>query len=70
MNKDDLIYIYNLEQAYFYIRRNANPLYPPSINPNSKMVFFTFSKQDTNELYTIWLNKIRYEKNKQINLED
>jgi len=54
---NNLIYIYNLKQAYFYIREGLTPLYPPSINPNSKMVFFTFNKQDSNSIYTKWLGK-------------
>ena len=56
---NNLIYIYNLEQAYFYIREGLTPLYPPRENPNSKMVFFVFNKQDSNSLYTEWLNKAK-----------
>ena len=56
---NNLIYIYNLEQAYFYIREGLTPLYPPKENPNSKMVYFVFNKQDSNPLYTEWLSKLR-----------
>lgn len=52
-----LIYIYNLEQAYFYIREGLTPLYPPKENPNSKMVYFTFDKGESNPIYTKWLYK-------------
>ena len=57
--KTNLIYIYNLEQAYFYIREGLTPLYPPSINPNSKMVYFVFNKQESNPIYTVWLSKTK-----------
>jgi len=56
---NNLIYIYNLEQAYFYIREGLTPLYPPKENPNSKMVYFVFNKQDSNPLYTEWLSKAK-----------
>jgi peptidoglycan/xylan/chitin deacetylase (PgdA/CDA1 family) len=57
INKENLVYIYNLEQAYFYIREGLTPLYPPRENPNSKMVCFTFDKKESNPIYTKWLGK-------------
>ena len=59
MKNDNLIYIYNLEQSYFYIRNGVTPLYPPRENPNSHMVYFVFDKQETNPLYTEWLIKAK-----------
>jgi len=55
----NLIYVYNLEQAYFYIREGLTPLYPPKENLNSHMVYFVFNKQESNPLYTIWLSKAK-----------
>ena len=59
MGTGNLIYIYNLEQAYFYIREGLTPLYPPKENSNSKMVYFVFNKHDSNPLYTKWLSKAK-----------
>lgn len=54
----NLVYIYNLKQAYFYIREGLTPLYPPKENPNSKMVYFVFDKKESNTIYTKWLERI------------
>ena len=56
---NNLIYIYNLEQAYFYIRKGLTPLSPPKENPNSKMVYFVFDKGESNPIYTEWLSKAK-----------
>lgn len=56
---NNLIYIYNLEQAYFYIRKGLTPLYPPKENPNSKMIYFVFDKDESNPIYTKWLSKAK-----------
>jgi hypothetical protein len=55
----NLVYIYNLEQAYFYIRKGLTPLYPPRENSNSKMVYFVFDKNQSNLIYTEWLSKTK-----------
>lgn len=57
----ELIFIYNLEQAYFYIREGLTPLYPPRENPNTKMVYFVFNKRLSNPIYSKWLerNKVK-----------
>lgn len=59
MKNEDLVYIYNLEQAYFYIRQGLTPLYPPKRNSNSKMVYFVFDKKQSNPIYTKWLHKAK-----------
>ena len=59
MNNKELIYIYNLEQAYFYIREGLTPLSLPRENPNSKMVYFCFDKKLSNPVYTKWLGKCK-----------
>ena len=56
---NDKVYIYNLEQAYFYIRKGLTPLCPPKENPNSKMVYFTFDKINSNPIYSEWLEKAK-----------
>jgi hypothetical protein len=63
MSRKDLIYIYNLEQAYFYIREKLTPLFPPDINPNSGKVYFVFDKVESNSIYTKWLEKTKQYKN-------
>jgi hypothetical protein len=59
LNKD-LIFIYNLEQAYFYIRKGLTPLYPPDRNPNSEKVYFVFDKKESNPIYTEWLKRNKH----------
>ena len=61
MYKNDYVYIYNLEQAYFYIREGLKPI---SIGTHNKtnMYYFVFNKDKSNSIYTKWLdmrNKIK-----------
>jgi len=55
-DKDDMIILYNLEQVYKYIQNGVLPLLPPKENEKTKHIGFTFSKKQTNFLYTKWLN--------------
>lgn len=57
---EDLVYIYNLEQAYFYIREGLTPLYPPKENKNTRMIYFCFDKGDSNSVYTKWLERGKF----------
>ena len=50
----DYIYIYNLEQAYFYIREGVKPVY---IDKNDKTgnIYFQFIREETRTPYDKWL---------------
>jgi hypothetical protein len=58
-DKEDLIVLYNLEQIYFYIENKVRPICAPKQHPITKRVGFTFSKKETNALFTRWLNRDR-----------
>lgn len=52
-SKNNFVYIYNLDQAYFYIKNNIRPI---SIdrNPRTNKIFFQFKKEDTVIKYQEW----------------
>ncbi|NMM65539.1 hypothetical protein HBE96_23460 [Clostridium sp. P21] len=50
-------YIYNLQQAYFYIQNGVLPLDPPAINHNTNKVYFTFNNEKTKEVYKLWCDR-------------
>lgn len=52
----DIIKIYNIKQAYFYIREGLEPLGFPRLNKNTDKIYFVFDRQKSNELYTKWIN--------------
>ncbi len=55
---NDFVYIYNFEQAYFYIE---NKVRPQSIDKHNKTnnIYFKFRRNDTRELFNIWANRNR-----------
>lgn len=59
-------YIYNLEQAYFYIQHNVMPIEPPNIHHKTRHVFFTFNQDETEEIYKLWCDQIPSNKNKRL----
>lgn len=54
--KNKKYYIYNWEQAYFYMKNGIMPLERPGVHPNGN-VYFVFSDEDTKEVYNKWCNK-------------
>lgn len=50
------VYIYNLQQAYFYIREGLTPITTDK-HKKTGMIFFVFDKKESNSIYTKWLNK-------------
>ena len=50
-------YIYNMEQAYFYIEKGVKPLGKPEVNPKTNKIFFKFNFDDTKEVYDLWCKK-------------
>lgn len=57
--KTGKIYIYNYQQAYYYISRGAIPIAKPEVHNTTKRVYFTFNYDDVQELYHEWCNNIR-----------
>lgn len=58
---NNTIYIYNLEQAYFYIENGLRPIFVDKHNKTNK-IFYIFDKRATNSTYSKWLeirNKIK-----------
>ena len=52
----DFVYIYNPEQAYFYIE---NKVRPRTVGKHDKTgnIYFKFLRSDTREVFRIWMNK-------------
>lgn len=50
-------YIYNLDQAYFYIQNGVIPISVPKINPSTGKVYFTFGDVETREVYSRWCTR-------------
>lgn len=64
MNKDDLIYIYNKRQAFYYIENGIMPI-DAGINQKTIKLYFVFSKKETEEIYDIWCKECEeYQKSK------
>lgn len=54
----DYIYIYNFEQAYFYIE---NKVRPTTVGKHDKTgnIYFKFKRDDTRKVYDIWVTRNR-----------
>lgn len=54
----EYIYIYNFEQAYFYIENGVRPL---SIDKHNKTgnIYFKFNKETTRKVYDTWVTRDR-----------
>lgn len=60
---NNAIYIYNTEQAYFYIKQGLEPIWVDKHTTTGK-IYFVFNKKESNSIYTKWLsmrNKIKNE---------
>ncbi len=47
------VFIYNLEQAYFYIGKGVRPK-KLAINPSTNTFYFKFVREDTQKHYQEW----------------
>ena len=47
-------YIYNLQQAYFYIEHGIKPIEPPREHYTTHKVFFVFNKEDIKNIEQLW----------------
>lgn len=51
------VYIYDCKRAIFYIREGIDPLCPPAENKKTGKIFFTFSKDETQQAYQKWVQQ-------------
>lgn len=59
VNKNDKVYVYDLERAYWYIENGVRPIEIPSEHHRTHKIMFVFSKGETKDLYTRWVNRDR-----------
>lgn len=52
-------YIYNLDQAYFYIENGIRPIEPPHQHQVTHKIYFTFDNEETRGVYDKWCNRGR-----------
>lgn len=53
-NKKGSVNIYNLDQAYFYIRSGLNPIYIGVNHYKKNNIYFKFGIDESKELYEQW----------------
>lgn len=50
-------YIYNIEQAHFYISEGVKPLRKPEVNPKTGKIFYVFDREESQAAYELWVKK-------------
>lgn len=48
-------YIYNWEQAYFYMENGVMPVERPGVHPTTGNIYFVFDNDSTKEVYVKWV---------------
>lgn len=56
INKEN-IYIYNWQQACFYIQNGLNPIESPGFNKKSGNIYFIFERKATKPLFDMWCKR-------------
>ncbi|UBK64727.1 hypothetical protein [Clostridium perfringens] len=51
---DKKYYIYNWQQAYFYMQNGVMPLERPAVNKVTGKIYFVFGSEETKEVYDKW----------------
>ena len=51
------VYIYNWEQALFYMNNGLKPIQPPAEHRKTKKVFFVFNYYEAQQGFTKWIKK-------------
>lgn len=59
---EKVLYIYNIEQCNFYMTNGVRPV-ECGINPRTKRTWLKFIKEETKEVYLLWLEKCEKYKN-------
>lgn len=59
---EDVLYIYNIDQCNFYIENGVKPI-KCGVNDRTKKVWLKFVKEDTKEVYLLWLKRCKDYKN-------
>lgn len=47
-------YIYNWEQAYFYMSHGIMPIERPQVHFKTGNIFFVFDNKTTEKVYSLW----------------
>ncbi len=47
-------YIYNWQQAYFYMKNGIMPIERPQVHFKTGNIFFVFDNDETKEIYDKW----------------
>lgn len=58
MKERKVMYLYNIQQASFYMENGCKPV-DTGINPNTKKIWYKFYKDETTEAYNLWMNRDR-----------
>jgi hypothetical protein len=57
MKESGFVYIYNIEQAQFYISKGIKVI-DTGINKRTNRVWYKFSYDDTLQTYSEWCNRV------------
>ncbi len=57
MKMNNKKYIYNLDQAYFYIQNGVRPIETPQKHFTTNKIFFVFDFNATQKVYEKWCNQ-------------
>lgn len=61
---EDVLYIYNIDQCDFYMANGVRPV-GCGINKRTKRTWLKFIKEETKDVYLLWLEKCEeYKRNK------
>lgn len=61
---EDVLYIYNIDQCNFYMANGVRPV-GCGINKRTKRIWLKFIKEETKDVYLLWLEKCEeYKRNK------
>lgn len=53
---EDVLYIYNIDQCNFYMANGVKPI-EGGVNHRTKRMWLKFIKEETKEVYLLWLEK-------------
>ena len=56
MKNKEYIYIYNEEQAFFYIERKLRPI-DKGVNPKTNKIWYKFNRELTKPLFDEWCSR-------------
>lgn len=63
------LYIYNIEQCSFYMQHNVYSV-DCGVHPRTKMIWHKFVKEDTKDVYLLWLEQCKEKKNEKVIIKE